>query len=111
MKEDFINRYRERGSNESFIKLLDTNWDNWLDELVSKNDPNEERIIYLNEEKPYMKDVINDIAFSDVLEEHYYIDESPILESMFEGVTDDMWINAICESGYMTNQALRELSE
>lgn len=33
LKEEYIKRYKDRGSDENFIKLLDTNWDNWLKEL------------------------------------------------------------------------------
>lgn len=29
-KENYINRYRERGSSETFIKLISDNWDLWL---------------------------------------------------------------------------------
>ena len=31
-KEDYIKRYRERGSSESFIKLISDNWENWINE-------------------------------------------------------------------------------
>lgn len=29
-KEEFLERYRARGSSEGFITLVDTNWDKWL---------------------------------------------------------------------------------
>jgi hypothetical protein len=32
-KEEFIQRYRDRGNPESFISLIDANWDNWIDEM------------------------------------------------------------------------------
>ena len=32
LKDKFIQRYKERGSNDSFIKLVDENWDAWLKE-------------------------------------------------------------------------------
>jgi len=25
--------YKDRGNNEGFIKLLETNWDSWMDEM------------------------------------------------------------------------------
>lgn len=33
IKEDYIQRYIDRGSPESFIKLLNNNWENWISEL------------------------------------------------------------------------------
>ena len=32
-KSEFIQRYRDRGNPESFIELIDTNWDNWINEM------------------------------------------------------------------------------
>lgn len=32
LKQEYLDRYRERGSPEAFIKLLDANWYNWLGE-------------------------------------------------------------------------------
>lgn len=29
-KQDYLERYRQRGSSEEFIKLLDEKWDEWL---------------------------------------------------------------------------------
>ncbi|QDJ96388.1 hypothetical protein Xoosp13_202 [Xanthomonas phage Xoo-sp13] len=39
LKKEYLKRYADRGSQESFIKLLDSNWDKWItqcDELDSK---------------------------------------------------------------------------
>ncbi len=33
LKEEYLQRYKERGSPESFITLLNNNWDEWLDQL------------------------------------------------------------------------------
>ena len=33
LKEEYLERYKQRGSTKSFIKLLDTNWINWISEL------------------------------------------------------------------------------
>ncbi len=30
LKNEYLKRYEERGSPESFIKLLNNNWDNWI---------------------------------------------------------------------------------
>ena len=32
-KEEFIQRYKDRGNDENFIKLVKTNWENWMDEF------------------------------------------------------------------------------
>jgi hypothetical protein len=32
-KEEFIQRYRDRGNDENFIKLVDSNWDDWMSEF------------------------------------------------------------------------------
>lgn len=36
LKSDYIDRYKERGSSEKFIKLISDNWDSWLDELKNQ---------------------------------------------------------------------------
>jgi hypothetical protein len=33
IKEEFIQRYKDRGSPEKFINLLESNWGNWIGEL------------------------------------------------------------------------------
>jgi len=33
IKEEYLQRYIDRGSDNPFIKLLDNNWDNFLDEM------------------------------------------------------------------------------
>lgn len=37
-KEVYLNRYKERGSPEAFIKLLDTNFEAWVKEIEAIND-------------------------------------------------------------------------
>lgn len=32
-KEEFIERYKARGNDESFIRLVSDNWDNWMQEI------------------------------------------------------------------------------
>jgi len=32
-KEEFIERYKARGNDESFIRLVSDNWDNWMKEV------------------------------------------------------------------------------
>ena len=33
LKEEYLQRYKERGSSQAFIDLIDKNWSNWLFEL------------------------------------------------------------------------------
>lgn len=30
LKDEYLSRYTERGNEDSFVELLDANWDNWL---------------------------------------------------------------------------------
>lgn len=36
LKEEYLKRYKERGNDEKFIKLLESNWDSWIDELSNQ---------------------------------------------------------------------------
>ena len=36
LKEEYLERYKQRGNNEKFIQLVSDNWDNWLDECKSQ---------------------------------------------------------------------------
>lgn len=36
MKEEWIKRYRERGSSEAFIQSLDENWDTYMDQMEAE---------------------------------------------------------------------------
>ena len=36
LKEEYLKRYKERGSPEGFIKLISDNWDLWLEELKNQ---------------------------------------------------------------------------
>lgn len=33
LKEDYLKRYRDRGSPEAFVNLIDANWDAWLTDI------------------------------------------------------------------------------
>lgn len=35
-KEDYIERYKQRGSSESFINLISDNWENWINECKNQ---------------------------------------------------------------------------
>ena len=36
LNEEYIERYKQRGNDGNFVKLLETNWDSWMDELESQ---------------------------------------------------------------------------
>lgn len=36
LKNEYIERYTQRGSSEKFIELLSNNWDNWIEELQNQ---------------------------------------------------------------------------
>lgn len=38
LKEEYLARYKERGSPQGFIDLIDRNWDSWLEDIKSKYD-------------------------------------------------------------------------
>lgn len=33
LKEEYLERYKQRGSPEAFIKLISTNWDSWVSDM------------------------------------------------------------------------------
>lgn len=37
LKDEFIERYKQRGSNEGFIKLVSDNWTDWIAQLQNQN--------------------------------------------------------------------------
>lgn len=36
LKDEYISRYKERGNDNNFVKLLENNWDNWINQLQSQ---------------------------------------------------------------------------
>lgn len=36
LKDEYLQRYKDRGSDENFIKLLDKNWEGWITELQNR---------------------------------------------------------------------------
>lgn len=39
LKDEYIQRYKDRGNNDAFIELLDKNWDTWMDEMDGMEAP------------------------------------------------------------------------
>ena len=55
IKDEYIKRYVDRGNNEQFVKLLETNWNMWIDQLQEQENCNKIEL----EEGEYLSDVIN----------------------------------------------------
>lgn len=36
LKEEYLDRYRKRGSSENFINLISQHWDTWIDEMEAQ---------------------------------------------------------------------------
>jgi len=53
-KEHYLQRYIDRGSPESFVNLMDNNWDNFIAEL--EEDPNPEKLRLV--ENHFIKDLM-----------------------------------------------------
>ncbi len=57
LKDEFIERYKQRGSNEGFIKLVGDNWEDWITQLQNQSGCNK---IELSSGQ-YLNDVINQL--------------------------------------------------
>lgn len=55
-KEEFIQRYRDRGNDENFIKLVDSKWDEWMSEFYWMDRGCEKLYCYLDWN---LEDVLN----------------------------------------------------
>jgi hypothetical protein len=45
LKDEYIQRYKDRGNNDAFVGLLDKNWDQWMDEMDEMT-PQEGQTLY-----------------------------------------------------------------
>ena len=60
IKEEYIQRYKDRGNNDSFIDLLEKNWDNWMDEMDEMSVPMGQILHKVRlKSGQYLNDVIN----------------------------------------------------
>lgn len=57
IKDEYINRYKVRGSDDNFVKLLEKNWDNFIDDC--ENQIGCKKIIIKSGE--YLSDKINEL--------------------------------------------------
>lgn len=57
MREEYIKRYKDRGNDEKFVKLLETNYENWIKELMAQKGCTH----VVLQSGQYLSDVINNI--------------------------------------------------
>ncbi len=63
LKEEYMERYKNRGNDEGFINLLDKNWDAWITEI----DEDDELSKIELEEGEFISDVLNDEEMLDAI--------------------------------------------
>ncbi len=54
IKDEYIQRYVDRGNDDKFVELLKSNWNNWMDELESQTGCNKVEL----KEGEYLSDII-----------------------------------------------------
>ena len=60
IKDEYIQRYKDRGNNDAFVKLLDSNWDTWMDEMDQMEAPKGQTLYKVKLSKgQYLTDVID----------------------------------------------------
>jgi len=57
LKEDYIERFKLRGSPDSFINLLDNNWDKWISNLEHQKNCTHKKLYH----GQYLTDIISEI--------------------------------------------------
>jgi hypothetical protein len=61
LKEEYLQRYRDRGSNGKFVELISNNWDNFIDGL--EGDIRFSQHVVLKTDQ-YMKDVVSQLQMT-----------------------------------------------
>jgi hypothetical protein len=54
IKDEYIQRYVDRGNDDKFVELLKSNWNNWMDELENQTGCNKVEL----KEGEYLSDII-----------------------------------------------------
>lgn len=60
MKEEYLKRYRNRGNDDNFIKLLEDNWETWINNIINFDNKLCTKL-ELSFDKPYLSDVLEKI--------------------------------------------------
>jgi len=61
-KDEFISRFKERGSSEGFINLLDSKWEEWVQEIYWDNSLGFQKVTMV---LPNLEDTINHLQRSE----------------------------------------------
>ena len=98
-KDLYIERYRERGNTEEFIKLLDENFDSWIDEILK----DERLVVYELSGNEFMSDLIASLLSPPEIEEDEDYELVSADDTVFEyndDVVDDIishWQDTLLE--------------
>lgn len=58
MKPMFMKRYTNRGNNEGFIKLMDNNFENFINSMIKRSQEEDNAdLLFLSKSKPYLSDL------------------------------------------------------
>lgn len=57
LKEEYIQRYRDRGNDQKFISFIELNWDKFISDIEKETYP---KLIKL-QKRQYLKDIMNNI--------------------------------------------------
>lgn len=80
MKEEFIERYKQRGNNDNFINLIISNWEKWINDLDNINNHN--KIIL--QKGQYLSDYVVTLGLEEKVEDDNITDE------VIENITDEI---------------------
>lgn len=89
MKEEFIDRYRQRGNSENFINLISKEWDNWIDALDCIQ--NHQKIVL--QKGQYLSDFVFELGLEDRKDIQEHIDDKSTNatgDDVAEKVTDEI---------------------
>lgn len=85
MKQEFIDRYKNRGNNDNFVNLISTKWENWITDL--NNIHNHKKIILKSGQ--YLEDYIEEFGIDrigDIIENQ----DNNVMEDVIDKVTDEI---------------------
>lgn len=93
MKEEFIERYRKRGNNENFIRLISTDWEKWIQALDSVQ--THSKIVL--QKGQYLTDFVAELGLEEYKEQEEKQEEAPqqqvepkVSEEVIDKVTEQI---------------------
>lgn len=60
MKDEYLERYKERGNDQNFINLLENNWESWIESIMDIDNKLVTKL-ELDQDKPFLANVLNDL--------------------------------------------------